>query len=135
MWHFTQEDNWKRESTHKDKSTRKGMNNGHVGGEVQIERKWYSAHEIVAIVITARDSRCVVRGLFSSGGLGNINGEPGCGQKGGDVTKEVTAMKSFYFRSIQRYFTLFKAQRIKCEMQIESTPQGRREELALDFRF
>lgn len=78
------------------------MNNGHVGGEVQIERKWYSAHESVATAITARDSRCVTRGLFSSGGLSNINVERGCGWKGGDVTKEVIAMKSFYFWDIQR---------------------------------
>lgn len=107
------------------------MNNGHAGGEVQIERKWYSAHEIVAIALTARDSWCVARGLFSSGGLGNINGERGCGQKGGDVTKEVTAMKSFYFRNIRRYFALFKAQRMKCEMQTESAPQGRGGELLI----
>lgn len=74
------------------------MNNGHVGGEVQTESKWYSAHESVATAITAS----AARGLLSSGGLSNINGECGCGRKGGEVTKEVMAMKSFYFRKIQR---------------------------------
>lgn len=99
---FTHEDNWKRESTQKDKSSRKRMNNGHVGGEVQTEHKWYSVHKSVATAIIARDSMCVARGLFSSGGLSNINGECGCGWKGGDVTKEVIAMESFYFQDIQR---------------------------------